>query len=154
MHDGMIEQLDTPRRIYEFPTSRYAADFIGLANIFKGVVQSQVDDLVTVYSDELNTEITVTHLQPLALDMEVSVVVRPEKLRVVEAGSDSINMLNGIIKEIAYLGDVSIYHAVLKTGKSIKFTQSNTFPLAEQPFSWEQGVTLSWSPNSAGLLVQ
>ncbi len=153
MHEGMIEQLDTPRRIYEFPASSYAADFIGLANIFKGVVTAQEGDQVTVYSDELDAEITVTHMQPLVLDMDVNVVVRPEKVRVVDAQEEVPNKLNGVIKEIAYLGDVSIYHATLATGKSVKFTLSNTLPLAEQPFTWEQKVCLSWSPNTAGLLV-
>lgn len=153
MHEGMIEQLDTPRRIYEFPASSYAADFIGLANIFKGVVTAQDGDQVTVYSDELDAEITVTHMQPLVLDMDVNVVVRPEKVRVVDTQFDAPNKLFGVIKEIAYLGDVSIYHAALATGKSVKFTLSNTLPLAEQPFTWEQKVCLSWSPNTAGLLV-
>ena len=154
MHEGMIEQIDTPRRIYEFPISSYAADFIGLANIFKGVVESQRGDLVTVFSEEINQSITVTHMQPLAIDMDVSVIVRPEKVQVVEQDSQMPNTVSGIIKEIAYLGDVSIYHAELDSGKLVKFTQPNTLPLAEQPFTWNQQVSLNWSPNTAGILVQ
>lgn len=154
MHEGMIEQIDTPRRIYEFPISSYAADFIGLANIFKGVVESQRGDLVTVFSEEINQSITVTHMQPLAIDMDVSVIVRPEKVQLVEQDSQMPNTVSGIIKEIAYLGDVSIYHAELDSGKLVKFTQPNTLPLAEQPFTWNQQVSLNWSPNTAGILVQ
>ena len=153
MNEGMIEQLDTPRRIYEFPATNYAASFIGLANIFKGYVVDQDEDLVTVHSEELGGNIVVTHHQPLVQDMEVSVIVRPEKLRVTEDGDKSLNLVTGVIKEIAYLGDVSIYHVTLPTGKSVKFTQSNIQPLAEQPLTWEQEVTLSWLPNSSGLLV-
>ena len=154
MHEGTIEQIDTPRRIYEFPASAYAADFIGLANIFKGTVQSQEDDLVTVFCEEINQTLIVSHMQPLAIDMEISVVIRPEKVRVVDVNSQLPNTVSGTIMEIAYLGDVSIYHAQLGSGKLIKFTLPNSLPLAEQPFTWNQEVMLSWSPNTAGLLVQ
>lgn len=153
MHEGMIEQVDTPRRIYEFPASNYAASFIGLANIFKGTVVRQNGDLVTVHSEDLGTDVTVSHQQPLAMHMDVNVVVRPEKVRVSDELGDCENVVTGVIKEIAYLGDVSIYHAVLPSGQSVKFTQSNIQPLAEQPLTWEQEVKLSWLPNSSGILV-
>ena len=154
MHEGRIEQLDTPRRMYEFPSSVYAAKFIGLANITHGVVTAQEDDLVTIHSDDLGCDIQVSHGQPLVAGMEVSVVVRPEKIKVHQDQTDSPNAVTGVIKEIAYLGDVSIYHAQLKSGKRIKFTQSNIQPLAEQPFTWDQTVSLNWSPYSCGILTQ
>jgi putrescine transport system ATP-binding protein len=153
MHEGRIEQLDTPRRMYEFPSTKYAAGFIGLANMFRGTVVGQQDDQVRVQSDELETELVVIHGQPLAPGMDVEVLIRPEKIAVSAPQQDE-NQIKGIIKEIAYLGDVSIYHAELATGKRVKFTQSNIQPLAMQPLTWEQEVVLSWSAHSCGLLTQ
>ena len=154
LHEGRIEQLDTPRRMYEYPASVYAAGFIGLANIFHGVVKSQQDELVTISSDDLGADVQISHGQPLVAGMDISMIIRPEKIQVSTAAPDQTNSITGVIKEIAYLGDVSIYHAELPTGKRIKFTQSNVQPLAEQPLTWDQTVTLSWSPYSCGLLTQ
>ncbi|MEE2730922.1 MAG: ABC transporter ATP-binding protein [Pseudomonadota bacterium] len=153
MHAGRIEQLDTPRRIYEFPATRYAAGFIGSANLLNAHVVSQEDELVTLRSEALEREFVVHHGQPLAPNMDVSIIVRPEKIQVGPA-NDAPNKVEGVIKEIAYLGDVSIYHAEIAPGVRIKFTQSNVLPLAEQPLSWEQEVRLSWSPYSCGILSQ
>ncbi len=153
MHAGRIEQLDTPRRIYEFPATRYAAGFIGSANLLSARVVSQDGELVTLKSERLDRDFVVHHGQPLAPDMEVSIIVRPEKIQV-STTSDAQNSVEGVIKEIAYLGDVSIYHAEVAPGVRIKFTQSNVQPLAEQPLNWEQPVSLSWSPFSCGILSQ
>ena len=153
MHAGRIEQLDTPRRMYEFPVTRYAAQFIGTVNLFNATVQRQDQDLVYLHSDELGADCVVHHGQPLVPNMNVSVVVRPEKVQLCQNNS-GVNRVQGVIKEIAYLGDVSIYHAVLPSGFNIKFTQSNIQALAEQPLDWEQQVALSWSPQSCGILTQ
>ena len=52
------------------------------------------------------------------------------------------NQARAVIKDIAYLGDVSIYYAELETGKRVKFTLPNVLALAEQPLTWEQTVVL------------
>ena len=89
MHAGRIEQLDTPRRIYEYPATRYAASFIGLANLFSARVIGQDEDLVTLYSDQLACEFIVRHGQPLANGADVSVIVRPEKIQVAHHREDA-----------------------------------------------------------------
>jgi putrescine transport system ATP-binding protein len=86
--------------------------------------------------------------------MPVTVAIRPEKVQVMNDSDDQPNRIKGIIKEIAYLGDVSIYHVELPSGKRVKFTQSNIQALAEQPITWEQEVQLGWRYNSCGVLTQ
>lgn len=154
MNEGRIEQVDAPRRIYEFPTSRYAANFIGTVNLFNGYVVSHENDMVLIHSDEAGADLIVHHSQLLTPDMEVTVAVRPEKITVRDHFIDEPNSLNGVIKEIAYLGDVSIYHVELVTGKRVLFTQPNVLALAEQPLTWEQEVSLTWSAYSCGVLTQ
>lgn len=155
MHNGYIEQIDTPRRLYEFPQSRYAANFLGSINLFNGHVKSQEGDQLLVHCSETDTLMQVRHSEPLTQGMEVSIAIRPEKIRLIPSElSNKANEINGIIQDIAYLGDVSIYHVQLDSGKKVMFTQSNTQALAEQPLHWEQRVTLSWSPNTASILTQ
>ena len=48
MNGGVIEQLDTPREIYDRPKTRFVAGFIGESNIFDGVVRAVDGDLLRV----------------------------------------------------------------------------------------------------------
>jgi len=154
MREGRIEQIDTPRMIYEFPRSRYAASFFGSINLLHGVVDSQDEECINVLSDEAGGMLRVNYSHPIAIGTDVTVAVRPEKLRLITAGTDEPNTVEGVIEEIAYLGDVSIYHVDLASGKRIQFTQSNTQALAEQPLDWGQTVTLTWQSQAAGVLTE
>ena len=154
INEGRVEQVDAPRRLYEFPCTRYAAGFIGLVNLFDGIVVSQNDDQLLVYSEQMGGQLLVRHSQPLTAGMEVTVALRPEKIRLLTEHDGQPNRITGVIKEIAYLGDVSIYHAELASGLRVKFTLPNVQALAEQPLSWEQQVTLGWQSDSCGVLTQ
>ncbi len=154
MRDGQIEQLDAPRRLYEFPATRYAASFIGSINLFEARVLRQNGDEIVLFSDETGTELQVRNSEKMVPGMTLTLAVRPEKISLLSSGEAGPNQLRGRIKEIAYLGGVSIYHAELASGKRIQFTQSNVLALAEQPLGWEQDVVLSWQPNSGTVLTE
>lgn len=154
MREGRIEQVDSPRRMYEFPLSRYAASFIGNVNLFEGTVSSQDGDQVRVDSEEAGGQLCVRHSQPMTVGMPVTVAVRPEKIRMAQAGDDLPNQMQGVIREIAYLGDESIYHVELASGKRVKYTQPNVQALAELPLTWGQTIALGWHADRCGLLAQ
>jgi putrescine transport system ATP-binding protein len=154
MRDGRIEQVDAPRRMYEFPVTRYAADFIGIINLFEGTVESQQGDEVVIHCETLAGNIEVHHSQPLLPGMNVCVALRPEKLILYPENPAIKNRLQGVIKDIAYLGDISIYHMELATGYVLRFTQSNVQALAEQPLMRDQEVTVGWYGASCGVLTQ
>ena len=154
MREGRIEQIDTPRMIYEFPRSRYSASFFGSINLLSGVVVSQDDECIVVRSDEAGGLLRVNYSQPIANGTEVTVAVRPEKLRLLAEAEEAPNKIEGVIEEIAYLGDVSIYHVDLPSGKRVQFTQPNTLALAEQPLDWGQRVSLGWQSQAAGVLTE
>ncbi|MFT4529791.1 MAG: putrescine transport system ATP-binding protein [Gammaproteobacteria bacterium] len=154
LHDGRVEQVDNPRRMYEFPATRYAANFIGSVNLFNGHVVEHENDMVVIHSEEAGGDLRVHHSQPLSIGMAVTVAVRPEKVAVTSEYENAPNNIHGIIQEIAYLGDVSIYHVDLPSGKRIQFTQPNVMALAEQPLTWGQEVSLKWHTHSCGVLTQ
>lgn len=155
LNAGRIEQIDTPRRMYEFPATEFAANFIGSVNLFKGHVVEQINDDVLIDCDEIAGQIRVHHSEPLANGMEITVALRPEKMRLQAAEqAGQPNQITGEIIDIAYLGDVSIYHAKLATGKQIQFTQSNVQALAEQPLTWGDKVALTWQANSASVVAK
>ncbi|ANG62169.1 ABC transporter ATP-binding protein [Marinobacterium aestuarii] len=154
MRDGQIEQLDAPRRLYEFPATRYAASFIGSINLFQARVLQQSGDEVRLACDQAGAELQVRSSEKMLPGMALTLAVRPEKVRLLAPGEQSPNQIRGRIKEIAYLGGVSIYHAELSSGKRVQFTQSNVQALAEQPLSWEQDVVLGWQPDSCSVLTE
>ena len=85
--------------------------------------------------------------QHLALGTPVAVAVRPEKMRLCEAcaGPDE-NRVTGLVEDIAYLGDVSIFHVRVSPERVATMTLANIHPRTEQTLTWGQAVTMAWSP--------
>ncbi|MGE4360171.1 MAG: ABC transporter ATP-binding protein, partial [Lysobacteraceae bacterium] len=81
MNFGRIEQVSTPAGMYEYPASRFVAEFIGATNIFEGRIASQDEGegTVRVYCDALGSEILARHADPIPVGTPVAVSVRPEK---------------------------------------------------------------------------
>jgi len=154
MNHGRILQTGTPSDIYEYPTSKYVADFIGSVNMFEGRLVEDEPDYVRIESPELGSTVYVDHGVASAPDAKVWVAVRPEKVRLDRERPDqSENVFNGTVKEIAYLGDVSRYLVALDSGKLVRVTQPNT-DRRDDRVTWEERVWLSWSPGANVVVTQ
>ena len=149
MNHGEIVQAGTPSEIYEFPNSKFVADFVGSVNMFEGKLIDDEPDFVRIGSAELGGTIYVSHGISAPPEATVWAAVRPEKIFMSTAapsgGAD--NVVRGAVQDIAYLGDLSIYLVKLPTGKVVRVTQPNTSRHAEA-ISWEQPVYLSWDATS------
>src|SRR6202790_592045 len=127
MNHGEIVQAGTPSEIYEFPGSKFVADFVGSVNMFEGKLIEDEPEYVRIGSDELGGTIYVSHGISAAPEAVVWAAVRPEKIFMSTAppeGTD--NVVRGAVQDIAYLGDLSIYLVKLPTGKVVRVTQPNT----------------------------
>ena len=155
MNAGMVEQVGTPSEVYEYPNSRFVADFIGTANLFDGVVTSSTASETRVHSADLDGEIVVGGGGTAAVGATVRVMVRPEKIQVVPDGSPapSFNTACGQVREIAYLGDMSVYHVELPSGKRIQLSRTNLLHTADTQISWDHTVRFEWHPANGILLV-
>jgi len=154
MNHGRILQTGTPSDIYEYPTSKYVADFIGSVNMFEGRLVEDEPDYVRIESPELGGTVYVDHGVASAPDAKVWVAVRPEKVRLDrERPNQSDNVFGGTVKEIAYLGDVSRYLVALDSGKLVRVTQPNT-DRRDDRVTWEERVWVSWSPGANVVVTQ
>ena len=154
MNHGRILQTGTPSDIYEYPTSRYVADFIGSVNMFEGRLVEDEPDHVRIESTELGGTVYVDHGVSSAPDATVWVAVRREKVRIHrERPEQTDNVFGGIVKEIAYLGDVSRYLVALDSGKLVRVTQPNT-DRRDDRVTWEERVWLAWSPGANVVVTQ
>jgi putrescine transport system ATP-binding protein len=152
MDHGEIVQAGTPTEIYEFPSSRFVADFVGTVNMFEGKLIEDEPEHVRIASEELGGTIYVSHGISAAPEAIVWAAVRPEKIFMSTEppesnGSETDNVVRGAVQDIAYLGDLSIYLVKLDTGKVVRVTQPNTSRHAEA-ITWEQQVYLSWDASS------
>ena len=156
MNQGRIVQVGTPHEIYEFPGSRFVADFIGNVNMFEGRIVEDEPDYVLIESKELGAPIYVGHGVSAPPDAIVWTAVRPEKIQLTrEAPAETRhNAAQGVVKEIAYMGDMSIYLVQLASGKTLRVTQPNAFRQHEDRITWEDRVWLSWHESSAVVVTQ
>ncbi|NVJ92811.1 MAG: polyamine ABC transporter ATP-binding protein [Methylocystaceae bacterium] len=156
MNGGMLQQVGTPSQIYEFPASRFIADFIGTANMFEGVLQHETEDGVFIHCPELGHDIVVTRRGAAENGAPVNVMIRPEKMRINLEGdpSQGMNNLKGVVKDIGYLGDMSIYHVLLTNGRTVQASQLNFQHTQERKITWEDEVVVSWHADNAVVLVQ
>jgi spermidine/putrescine transport system ATP-binding protein len=116
MKSGKILQIGTPRDIYDRPTHRFVADFIGDINILEGTVERADGDLATVRLRD--GSMVSAHLGTVsARSGDVSVAIRPENVRLASAGETPT--LTGVLENIVYFGAATNLHLRLGTGEEI-----------------------------------
>jgi putrescine transport system ATP-binding protein len=166
MNHGQIVQVGTPSDIYEFPATRFVADFIGSVNMFEGKLIEDEPDFVRIRCEDLGGVVYVNHGISSAPDATVWVAVRPEKINIsrqppapaggahqpeARAGE---NTVRGTVKEIAYMGDMSIYLVQVESGKTIRVTIPNVARHAEDRITWDETVYVSWQAASPVVLTR
>ncbi len=157
MNRGEIVQIGTPTEIYEFPTSKFVADFIGSVNMFEGRLVEDLPDRVRIQSDELGGVIHVDHGISAAPGAVVWAAIRPEKIdiRRTPPGSMAENCVRGVVKEIAYMGDMSVYLVKIDSGKTVRVTLPNIERLSDdERIVWDETVYLTWHPGSPVVVTQ
>ncbi|QJE74836.1 polyamine ABC transporter ATP-binding protein [Aerophototrophica crusticola] len=158
MNRGYIAQVGTPTEIYEYPNNRFVAEFIGSVNTFSGRVIESAQDHSLVRSEEAGCDLYISHPSHIATGTPCWVAVRPEKVTISKdqpmGGEPGRNQTQGVVKEIAYLGDVSIYDVELDSGKRVRVTAPNVTRRTEMPITWEDRVHLSWRPFAGSVLTE
>jgi putrescine transport system ATP-binding protein len=149
MNHGEIVQVGTPRQIYEFPQTRFVADFIGSVNLFEGRLVEDEPDFVRVQCPELPATVLIDHGISAPPDAPVWVAIRPEKISLsLDAQQQGDNWARGVIREVAYLGDWSVFLVRLESGREVRATVANNSRKSEDQFVRDAPVYLSWEAAS------
>jgi putrescine transport system ATP-binding protein len=157
MNRGEIVQIGTPTEIYEFPMTKFVADFIGSVNMFEGQLIEDLPDRARIQSDELGGVIYIDHGISSAPGATVWAAVRPEKINILRTppAEATENCVKGVVKEIAYMGDVSIYLVKIDTGKTVRVTLPNVERLSDdERILWDETVWLTWHASSPVIVTQ
>jgi len=154
MNRGQVLQVGAPAEIYEFPQSRFVADFVGTTNFFAGTVCANAEGHVTVRCEEAGGDLLVDDIGRFTVGQQVWVAVRPEKVQVRKqpATEPGLNQLPGMVWELGYLGDRSTYRIKTATGKLVTVFAQNDQRTADWAIDWSDEVYISWRADAAIVL--
>jgi len=163
MSRGVLQQVATPSDLYEFPNSRFVADFIGSVNLFEGVLAVDEPSHAVIRSPDLPVDIFLDHGVTGARGGTVWAAIRPEKIELHKKDGDEppnlgdcpkgTNAIAGVIKHEAYLGGQSTYEVEIEGGRRIKVQRSNLTRWDQEDFKLGETVWLCWHACSPAVLL-
>jgi putrescine transport system ATP-binding protein len=160
MDSGRLEQVATPRQLYEAPNSRWIAEFVGDINMLDGQIESRDANRITIATRDAGTIVAAEPRQPPS-KTTVCVAIRPEKVKLSRRGpvSDAanaipMNRLEGVVIEVSYLGGLTSYKVKLDTGAVLRASMANTARLDMDAYNASQRVTAWFTPDDCVVLEQ
>ena len=152
MEQGQFVQIGSPNLIYENPSSKFVADFLGNINLLEAIVTEQNDKEIIVDCAALGGELKFDQTEQ-ANASEMTVALRPEKVMIEKnmPTNDDQSHIKGIVEDFGYFGNLSIYRVKTESGHVIQVSKQNR-DRVEQSIKWEDEVYLSWDNDSLMLL--
>ncbi len=158
MDSGRLEQVATPRELYEAPASRWIAEFVGDINLFDGQVASRDAGRVTISTKDAGSIVVAEPRQPIT-KTTVAVAIRPEKVKLSRRGpvadalsAHAINRLEGVVTDVGYLGGLTTYKVKLDSGAVVRSSMANTARLDMDAYSTSQRVVAWFTPDDCVVL--
>jgi putative spermidine/putrescine transport system ATP-binding protein len=143
MQAGRVTQVDAPYRLYEEPQTRFISSFVGKANLLSGRISGTG---ATARVDLGGAKVDIDGAG-LSLGRDVSLSLRPEKIRFVPAGQ---GQLDGVVTARFFLGSQWLYHLDTPAGPLVvACPNADTAPLEERA-----GTGLAWAPRSLRVLPE
>ncbi|WP_433253519.1 ABC transporter ATP-binding protein [Streptosporangium sp. CA-135522] len=144
MNDGLVEQLASPREIYESPTTAFVAGFIGTSNLLSGTVDRIVSGSAVLKLGQEGRVLVAG--DGFRVADPIAVTVRPEKITITtEEPAGDLSVVPGTVSEVVYLGLYNSYTVSLADGAEVTVFQQNAL---DSTSTAERGdaVWLSWQP--------
>ncbi|MFD7256867.1 ABC transporter ATP-binding protein [Streptomyces sp. NPDC059874] len=140
MNDGRIEQCGTPEDVYERPTSRFVASFMGTSNLVPGTYRSG-----RVVLDE-GPALSVGVRTGVEDGSRVSLSIRPEKIWLSDF-EPGMATIGGVVRETVYSGPTTTYLIELAPGVTVSVLEQNTIrSRMEDRWSGGERVEIAWKP--------
>jgi putrescine transport system ATP-binding protein len=160
MDQGRLEQVATPRKLYEAPNSRWVAEFVGDINMLQGEVGPSDAGRLVIATKDAGTIVAAAPLEPVKKAL-VFVAIRPEKVKLSRrapasdaANTHTINRLEGIVIDVSYLGGFTTYKVKLDSGAVLRSSMANTARLDVDAYGVTQRVVAWFTPDDCVVLEQ
>jgi putrescine transport system ATP-binding protein len=159
MDAGRLDQVATPRDLYETPASRWIAEFVGDINLFEGQVEPAEQGRLAVSTRDAGTIYVAEPRTPLSKSV-VSVAIRPEKVKLSRrapaadgTSATVFNRLEGVITDVSYLGGLTTYKVKLDSGAIVRSSMANTTRILDA-YTPSQRVVAWFTPDDCLVLEQ
>jgi spermidine/putrescine transport system ATP-binding protein len=155
INHGQIEQLGTPRELYEQPKSSFVAAFIGDTNFLDGIVSEKINNEYSILEIEDFPKVLCYNDKQLATGDLVHLSIRPEKIHISKERpkpNSNFNVVEGIVDEIVYKGDHSKYWVSVDGYRLAVIQQHYRFLEEEHPIFWDDKVFLFWHADDGFML--
>jgi putrescine transport system ATP-binding protein len=151
---GEVMQVATPPEVYEAPGSRFVANFVGNVNMFEGTVAAREGSTARI-TGASGAEIVVENVGDAAAGNKVAFAIRPEKIKVSSRRPEgAANAMEGEVYDLAYLGDMTVYHVRLVDGQVVKASALNASRVTDDPLSWNDRAWISFRPDAGVVLTR
>jgi spermidine/putrescine transport system ATP-binding protein len=153
-HRGEIEQIGTPKEIYEFPNSSFVAKFVGTTNILQGKLQNVEVEPEIEINGLGNFKIHIPQKKEWMKDgNEVMISLRPEKIFISKKEVKNFsNTLKGTVQSIVYHGRSTQYNILLKNGMRIQVFEQNEEHFPQEVIDYDNEVNLYWQKENTVIL--
>jgi putrescine transport system ATP-binding protein len=155
MDAGKFMQVGEPAEIYENPATRFIANFIGSANLIDTTIAEKSDDRLQLQHSGSSEVFDVMAQTAASVGATMTIALRPEKILIDKSPIEHCdNQIQGVVKEIAYLGKISTYRVETEMGETIEVTAPNQIRSrgTGHRIDWDDAVHLGWNADSAVLL--
>lgn len=152
--DGQIEQIGTPKEIYEFPETTFVAKFVGQTNIFKGSLFKENDQTKIEIAGLGAFAVMVPKGKEALLEKKsVYMSLRPEKVWISKSPAQGFsNHLMGVVESIVYHGRSTQYNVRLQNDFIIQVFEQNEEHFPREVVDYDSVVNLYWQKENAVLL--
>lgn len=152
-YDGEIEQVGTPKEIYEFPVSSFVARFVGSTNIFQGTLKKDGDIAHLVIPDLGSFEVAVPKNKEFDNGMNLYMSLRPEKIEISKVPLENFsNCLKGTVASIVYHGRSTQYNVRLANDFLVQVFEQNEEHFPKEVIDYDDQVFLYWQKENVVLL--
>jgi len=162
MDQGQFVQTGTPTQVYESPKNRFVADFFGTINLFDAtVISCQPNEGTASYDikaklDKTGTMVKAVGESLLSPASTITIGVRPEKIGISHERpeGDNLTIAKGVVEDLAYYGNRSIYRVRSESGRVIQVSAQNYQRSEQLSLEWDDQVYLSWDSSCNVVLTE
>lgn len=152
MNAGRVEQLGTPREIYETPSTPFVAGFIGTSNVISAPL-ARIEGAIALLATSADERVLVPLRVPVPPGASISATVRPEKIRLSLHPPDGDRCrLLGVVREVVYLGTATQYVVATSVAEQLVVYAQNDGTADLVPAPGDR-IWLWWRPEHGYQLI-
>jgi spermidine/putrescine transport system ATP-binding protein len=151
--NGQIDQVGTPKEIYEHPKSVFVANFVGTTNIIQGILIQHGADWYLDVDKMICIAIKVPDDMQVEVGDDACIGIRPEKILISKSMMTGFsNNLSGIVQSIVYQGRFTQYNVRLQNGYTLQVFEQNEEHFVREGIDYDDHVYVYWQKENVVLL--